>query len=156
MHGKSAKASAAARLALALCGGGAACGTASSPVVPGPAPSPHKPTSPPAQNTSRVTVTGSADTSSAAPVAGVTVAFKLAADLGSCGTCGLHTLQGHRASPPFPHGQLPARRHKCGIPPTRHQATAAIASTRQQAIGTTPTSVPAPGRGRGEPHGGAR
>ena len=36
-------------------------------------------------------MTGSADTSSATPVAGVTVAFKLAADLGSCGTCGLHT-----------------------------------------------------------------
>jgi hypothetical protein len=36
-------------------------------------------------------VTGSAATSSAAPVAGVTIAFKLAADLGSCGTCGLHT-----------------------------------------------------------------
>jgi hypothetical protein len=36
-------------------------------------------------------VTGSADTSSATPVAGVTVAFKLAADLGSCETCGLHT-----------------------------------------------------------------
>jgi hypothetical protein len=36
-------------------------------------------------------VTGSADTSSATPVAGVTVAFKPAAGLGSCGTCGLHT-----------------------------------------------------------------
>ena len=36
-------------------------------------------------------MTGSAATSSAAPVAGVTVAFKLAADLGSCGTCGLHS-----------------------------------------------------------------
>jgi hypothetical protein len=36
-------------------------------------------------------VTGSAETSSATPVAGVTVAFKLAADLGSCETCGLHT-----------------------------------------------------------------
>jgi hypothetical protein len=35
-------------------------------------------------------VTGSAETSSAVPVAGVTVAFKLAADLASCGTCGLH------------------------------------------------------------------
>jgi hypothetical protein len=38
-----------------------------------------------------VTVTGSADTSSAVPVAGVTVAFKADADLGSCTTCGLHT-----------------------------------------------------------------
>ena len=36
-------------------------------------------------------MTGSADTSSATPVAGVTVAFKLAADLESCETCGLHT-----------------------------------------------------------------
>ena len=36
-------------------------------------------------------MTGSAATSSAAPVAGVTIAFKLAADLGSCGTCGLHS-----------------------------------------------------------------
>jgi hypothetical protein len=37
-------------------------------------------------------VTGSAETSSATPVAGVTVAFKLAADLGSCETCGLHAV----------------------------------------------------------------
>ena len=36
-------------------------------------------------------MTGNADTSSATPVAGVAVAFKLAADLGSCGTCGLHS-----------------------------------------------------------------
>ena len=36
-------------------------------------------------------MTGSAETSSATPVAGVAVAFKLAADLGSCGTCGLHS-----------------------------------------------------------------
>ena len=75
MHGKIAKVAAAAGLALALCGGVAACGPASSPT----------------QNTSEITVTGSADTSSATPVAGVVVGFKLAADLGSCGTCGLHT-----------------------------------------------------------------
>ena len=105
MHGKIAKAAAAAGLALALCGGVAACGTASSRLPRGP----HRFPEPvldnrrlqpgfrrrcgpsPAQNTSEVTVTGSADTSSATPVAGVTVAFKLAADLGSCGTCGLHT-----------------------------------------------------------------
>jgi hypothetical protein len=37
-------------------------------------------------------VTGSAETSAATPVAGVTVAFKLAADLGSCETCGLHAV----------------------------------------------------------------
>ena len=38
-------------------------------------------------------MTGGADTGSAAPVAGVTVAFKLAADLGPCGTCGLHAYR---------------------------------------------------------------
>jgi hypothetical protein len=91
MHGKIAKAAAAAGLALALCGGVAACGMASSSVAPGPAPVPHKTSPSPAPDPLQVTVTGSADTSSAAPVAGVTVAFKLAADLGSCGTCGLHT-----------------------------------------------------------------
>jgi len=90
MHGTIAKAAAAAGLALALCGGVAACGSASSPVDP-PVPAPPQVSTSPAQNTSEITVTGSADTSSAAPVAGVTVAFKLAADLGSCGTCGLHT-----------------------------------------------------------------
>lgn len=92
MHGKIAKAAAAAGLVLTLC---AACGTASSPVAPPAAPTaPQDPTlttTSPAPNTSEVTVTGSADTGSAAPVAGVTVAFKLAADLGSCGTCGLYT-----------------------------------------------------------------
>lgn len=81
MHGKIAQA-AAAGLALALCGGMAACGPVSS---PGPDPQPT--TAAPAS----VTVTGSAETSSAAPVAGVTVAFKAEADLGSCATCGLHT-----------------------------------------------------------------
>jgi hypothetical protein len=90
MHGKIA--AAAAGLVLTLC---AACGTASSPVAPPAAPTaPQDPTlttTSPAPNTSEVTVTGSADTGSAAPVAGVTVAFKLAADLGSCGTCGLYT-----------------------------------------------------------------
>ena len=87
MHGKIAKAAAAAGLALALCGSVAACGPASSPD-----PDPQiSTTTPPGQNTSDVTITGSADTSSAIPVAGVTVAFKAAADLGSCGTCGLHT-----------------------------------------------------------------
>ena len=107
MHGIIAKAAAAAGLALALCGGVTACGTASSPTAPSPAPDPPDPSSTivvcgpgsggggcgpsPAENTSVVTVTGSAATGSAAPVAGVTVAFKLAADLGSCGTCGLHT-----------------------------------------------------------------
>jgi len=79
MHGKIAKVSGAAGLALALCVAVAACGAASAPPDP------------PAQNTSEVTVTGSAETSSATPVAGVAVAFKLAADLGSCGTCGLHS-----------------------------------------------------------------
>ncbi len=105
MHGIIAKAAAAAGLALALCGGVTACGTASSPAAPSPAPDPPDPSSTivvcspgsggcgpsPAQSTSEVTVTGSAATGSATPVAGVTVAFKLAADLGSCGTCGLHT-----------------------------------------------------------------
>jgi hypothetical protein len=86
MHGKIAKAAAAAGLALALCGSVAACGPASSP-----GPDPQTSGTPPAQSTSDVTITGSADTSSAIPVAGVTVAFKAAADLGSCGTCGLHT-----------------------------------------------------------------
>jgi hypothetical protein len=81
MHGKIAKAVAAAGLALALC---TACGRVSSQVDPPPVPVPSP-------NTSEVTVTGSAGTSSATPVAGVTVAFKLAADLGSCETCGLHT-----------------------------------------------------------------
>lgn len=37
------------------------------------------------------TITGSADTSSAVPVAGVVVGFKAEADLGSCAACGLHT-----------------------------------------------------------------
>ena len=102
MHGKIGKAAAAAGLALALCGGMAACGRGSSPVVCGgvaacgPTSSPStpgesQPTTPPTRNTSEVTITGSADTSSAIPVAGVTVGFKAAADLGSCGTCGLHT-----------------------------------------------------------------
>jgi hypothetical protein len=87
MHGKIAKAPAAAGLALAPCGSLAACGPASS---PGPDPQTST-TTPPAQNTSDVTITGSADTSSAIPVAGVTVAFKAATDFGSCATCGLHT-----------------------------------------------------------------
>jgi hypothetical protein len=86
MPGKIARAAAAAGLSLALCGGAAACGTASSPP-----PQPPSSTTSPAPNTSEITVTGNAETSSAAPVAGVTVAFKLAADLASCGTCGLHT-----------------------------------------------------------------
>jgi hypothetical protein len=87
MHGI-AKFAAAAGLALALC---TACGTPSSPPDPAPSPvSPHDSPSP-TPHTSEVTVTGSAATGSAAPVAGVTVAFKLAADLGPCGTCGLHT-----------------------------------------------------------------
>ncbi len=90
MHAKTAKAAAAAGLALALCGAVTACGTASSPPPAPPAPQTST-TPPPAPDTSELMVTGSADTSSAAPVAGVTVAFKLAADLGSCGTCGLHT-----------------------------------------------------------------
>ena len=87
MHGKIANVAVVAGLALALCGGVAACDPASS---PGPDPQTST-TAPPAQNTSEVTITGSADASSAIPVAGVTVAFKAAADLGSCGTCGLHT-----------------------------------------------------------------
>ena len=93
MHGKIATAAAAAGLALALCGGVAACGPASTPADPPPAPAGPltSTTAPPVPDTSEVTVTGSADTGSAAPVAGVTVAFKLAADLGSCGTCGLYT-----------------------------------------------------------------
>ena len=91
MHRKIAKVAAAAGLALALCGGVAACGPASSPVDPPPVPAPPQSSSAPAQNSSEITVTGSAETSSATPVAGVAVGFKLAADLGSCGTCGLHT-----------------------------------------------------------------
>lgn len=87
MHGKIAKAAAAAGLALALCGGVAACGPASSP-----GPDPQTSTAPaPAPDPSYVTITGSADTSSATPVAGVTVGFKADADLGSCAACGLHT-----------------------------------------------------------------
>ena len=77
-------------LLLALC---AACGTASRSVAPPPA-APQTSTlttTSPAHNTSKVTVTGTADTSSGTPVAGVTVAFKLAADLRSCETCGLYT-----------------------------------------------------------------
>jgi hypothetical protein len=87
MHGKIANVAVVAGLALALCGGVAACGPASS---PGPDPQTST-TAPPAPNTSDVTITGSADTSSAIPVAGVTVAFKASADLGTCATCGLHT-----------------------------------------------------------------
>jgi hypothetical protein len=86
MHGKIARAAAAAGLALALCGGAAACGPAFSP-----GPDPQTSTTAPAADPSDVTITGSAATSDATPVAGVTVAFKAYADLGSCGTCGLHT-----------------------------------------------------------------
>src|SRR5215472_12620628 len=99
MHGKIAKAAAAAGLALALCGGMAACGPASSP-----APDPQTstvtvcggaagcaPASAPAPDPSDLTITGSAGTSSAVPVAGVVVGFKAEADLGSCAACGLHT-----------------------------------------------------------------
>jgi hypothetical protein len=104
MHRKIAKAVAAAGLVLALCGGMAACGGASRLVCGGTvscgavSSSPAVPTgvstSAGEQSeaaVSNVTVTGSADTSSAAPVAGVEVAFKLTADLNSCETCGLYT-----------------------------------------------------------------
>lgn len=84
MQGKIARTAAAAGLALALCGGAAACDPASSP-------GPQNSTTAPAADPSDVTITGSAVDSSAAPVAGVTIGFKAYADLGSCGACGLHT-----------------------------------------------------------------
>ena len=83
MRGKIAKAAAAAGLALALGGGMAACGPAS---APAPDPNPSTTTAAPAPDPSDVMVTGSAETSSAVPVAGVTVGFKYVADLGACTT----------------------------------------------------------------------
>jgi len=160
IHGKIAKAAAAAGLALALCGGVAACGTASAPVVPEPAPGPHKTTSPPAPNTS-VTVTGSADTSLAAPVAGVTVAFKLAADLGSCGTCGLHTAVTDAAgtySLTLPAGLYEALCAKtgqtCEVMTTPPEASAKVTVNRNGSLnflvtGPTPTPQPQPAPTRG-------
>jgi len=149
MHGTIAKAAAAA-LALALCGGVAACGPVSAP-DPGPLGSSTTAPAP-----SDVTITGIADTSSAAPVAGVTVAFKAEADLGSCETCGLHTAVTNSAGAyaiTLPVGIYEALCAKtgqtCEVSTDPPAATARVTVDRNGSLnflvaGSTPVPPPAP------------